>query len=130
VRMADGAATGGIRTLLRIEGAAAFVLAVGLYAHGGYGWLLFAILILVPDLSMLGFLAGPRAGAIAYNAVHSYIGPLLLASGMTFSGGSFAVPLVWVAHIGIDRALGYGLKYPAGFRTTHLGAIGRHRDEE
>lgn len=115
--------------MLRIEGAAAFVLAVALYAHGDYGWLLFAILILAPDLSMLAFLAGPRAGAIAYNAAHTYSGPLLLASGMMFLEGSFALPLIWVAHIGFDRALGYGLKYPVGFRTTHLGTIGRQRDD-
>jgi hypothetical protein len=84
-------------------------------------------LFLAPDLSFLGYLAGPKAGAIAYNAAHSYIVPMALMT----AGFGFAPPLVlaiamiWLAHIGFDRALGYGLKYSAGFGFTHLGRIGK-----
>lgn len=122
---AAGAVTGGVRWLLRLEGLAAFALALLLYSHADNSWLLFAALILAPDLSMIGFLAGPRIGARAYNALHSYIGPLLLAGGLMLLDRSLALPLIWTAHIGFDRTLGYGLKYPDGFATTHLGAIGR-----
>jgi hypothetical protein len=85
------------------------------------------MLFLVPDLSFLGYLAGARTGAIVYNAVHSYIAPMVVIT----SGFALASPLVlsiamiWLAHIGIDRALGYGLKYNAGFGFTHLGRIGK-----
>lgn len=119
------AVTGVPRTWLRLEGAATLVVAGYLYARGGDAWWLFAALFLVPDLSFLGYLAGPRVGASAYNALHSYLVPLLLAAGLLAMGRSVAVPLVWIAHIGFDRMLGYGLKYPTAFHDTHLGRIGR-----
>lgn len=78
---------------------------------------------------MLGYLAGPRPGALAYNLAHSHVVPALVG-GAGFAAGNeaaLAVALVWVAHIGFDRALGYGLKYPTGFTATHLGAIGAAR---
>ena len=113
--------------LLRLEGLAVFAAAVAAYAQFGAGWGWFALLFLAPDLSFLAYLAGPRAGAAAYNATHAYVGALaLLAVGM--SGAMpllLAAGLVWCAHIGFDRALGYGLKYAAGFRETHLGRLGR-----
>jgi hypothetical protein len=90
-------------------------------------WWLFAALILVPDLSMAGYLAGNRVGAAAYNAVHVTIGPIaltligLLGSDLRVLG----VALIWLAHVGIDRALGYGLKYDRSFGFTHLGRIGK-----
>ena len=73
------------------------------------------------------YLAGPRAGAIAYNAVHTYIGPGLLAAlaWVTHASWFASLALIWIAHIGIDRALGYGLKYATAFSDTHLGRIGR-----
>ena len=76
---------------------------------------------------MLGYLAGPRIGAAAYNAVHSYVGPIILLVGAVTLGApiGIAIALIWSAHIGIDRALGFGLKYPEGFAFTHLGRIGR-----
>lgn len=122
-----GAATGGVRALLRLEGLALFAGMVGLYALWGGSWWVFAVLFLVPDISFAAYLAGPRVGAIVYNAMHADIMPIALA----FYGFAFAAPLtlsvalIWLAHIGIDRALGYGLKYPGGFGLTHLGRIGR-----
>lgn len=118
---------GGVRTLLRLEGLAVLALATAAYAEFGAGWDWFALLFLLPDLSFLAYLAGPRAGAAAYNTAHSYAGPLmLLALGILGAMTALlAVALVWCAHIGFDRALGYGLKYASGFRQTHLGPIGR-----
>jgi hypothetical protein len=121
------AARGVPRLLLRLEGLAILVAALVAYRWLGGAWTTFAWLFLVPDLSMLGFLAGPRVGAIAYNAAHSYLGAALLAG----CGALFSAPLwsllaaIWVAHIGLDRALGYGLKYGSAFADTHLGRIGR-----
>lgn len=118
---------GGVRALLRLEGLAVLALAAAAYAQFGAGWAWFALLFLLPDLSFFAYLAGPRAGAAVYNAAHSYAGPLgLLAVGVLGAmPGLLAIALVWCAHIGFDRALGYGLKYASGFRQTHLGPIGR-----
>ena len=113
--------------LLRAEGAAAAAIALLLYSQGDYSWLMFALLFLVPDLSMIGYLAGPRAGAISYNIVHTYVGPLLLTGVLLLTGGSFMLPLIWIAHIGLDRMLGYGLKHSTSFQDTHLGRIGQQR---
>jgi hypothetical protein len=122
----DGAVTGGVRTLLRIEGLVLFGAATLLYWTSGASWWLFAVLFLAPDVSFLAYLAGPRLGAIGYNAVHATIGPLLLllcGSGLLWPlAGPLA--LIWLAHIGIDRAFGYGLKYASGFGLTHLGRVG------
>jgi hypothetical protein len=118
----DGAVTGALNLILRAEGLAVLVAAVWAYALTGAGWTLLAALILAPDLSMLGYLAGPRAGAAAYNLGHAYLGPLaLLALGHLGALPLLtALGLIWAAHIGLDRMLGYGLKYPSGFKATHL----------
>ncbi len=115
------------RVLLRTEGAFVFAIAIVLYSRLGESWWLFAILFLAPDLSFLGYLAGARVGAIAYNALHTIAGPIHLALAGLFVPyePAMAVAVIWLAHCGMDRALGYGLKYPAGFGFTHLGRIGR-----
>jgi hypothetical protein len=112
---------------VRLEWAAVAAAALAFYAMAGVSWWLFAVLILAPDLSMLGYLAGPRVGAIAYNALHILIVPVLLALAGSLSGNAMAtaIALIWIAHIAIDRALGYGLKLSSGFQDTHLGRIGR-----
>jgi len=122
-----GATTGGVRTVLRLEGLALLCLSVAGYASIGEPWWLFALLLFVPDLSFAGYLAGPRIGAIAYNAVHATIGPVaLFAVGMAVPDPAVAaVACIWAAHVGLDRAIGYGLKYGSGFAFTHLGRIGR-----
>jgi len=113
----------------RLEGLALLAVSVLAYARFGEGWLLFAVLFLTPDLSFFGYLAGPRIGAWAYNLAHSLIGPLLLAAagGLTGDGLFVALALIWLAHIGFDRALGYGLKSSDSFSVTHLGLIGAAR---
>jgi len=113
------------RLLLHAEGAAVAVAAVTLYFHEGFDWWLLLVLALAPDLAMLGYLAGPRAGAAAYDIVHTYVLPVLLgAAGVIWdSDAALAVALIWLTHIGVDRALGYGLKYPSGFKDTHLQRV-------
>ena len=99
---------------------------VVLYARTGASWWLFAALWLLPDLSMLGYLQGPRRGASIYNAIHSYVTPGTLAVMALLLGAHGLLPyaLIWVNHIGVDRLLGYGLKHADGFGWTHLGRLG------
>jgi hypothetical protein len=101
--------------------------AVFLYARTGASWWLFAALFLAPDLSMLGYLAGPCWGARIYNAVHTYITPaaLALCALLLQERVALAIAFIWACHIGMDRLLGYGLKYADGFGYTHLGRIGK-----
>jgi hypothetical protein len=122
-----GAASGGVRTLLRLEGLTLFAGMTLLYAVWGGSWWLYAILFLVPDLSFAAYLAGPRFGAIIYNAAHSYLAPMALnVTGFAINEPLIlSIAMIWLAHIGIDRSLGYGLKYSAGFGFTHLGRIGK-----
>ena len=111
--------------LLRLEGVAVAAAAVTLYFHEGYEWWLLVVLVLVPDLSMLGYLAGPRVGAVTYDIVHTYVTPVLLATAGVIWDSDTAVTLalIWLTHIGVDRAVGYGLKYPSGFKDTHLQRV-------
>ena len=110
------------RLLLRLEGLCVLLAAAALYVQLGHSGWLFAGALLAPDLVLMGYLAGPRLGALAYNAGHTYIAPL----GLGVVGFVLAEPLgvalalIWGAHIGMDRALGYGLKRPTGFHDTHL----------
>jgi len=112
--------------LLRLEGAV--ILAVALWAHArcDWSWWLFAALILLPDVSMAGYLANPRLGAVTYNLAHTLSAPAVLAALGALFGIAILFPLaaIWVAHIGLDRMLGYGLKYPTAFGDTHLGRLG------
>lgn len=107
---------------LRVEGLAALAGALAAYfTLGGPLWLL-AVLALAPDLSMLGYLAGPRVGSLSYNVVHTYTLPLALAGVGVWADARMAVLVaaVWAGHIGADRLFGYGLKYASGFGETHL----------
>ena len=121
------AANDGVVRLLRLEGLAIAGAAVAAYAAIGGSWPLLALLLLAPDLAMVGYRFGPTAGAAAYNAAHAYLGPAALgALGLALAAPlAQALALIWLAHIGLDRALGYGLKYATGFGHTHLGRIGR-----
>ncbi len=122
-----GATQGVPRIVLRLEAVAVFASALCAYAHlsGRWGW--FAALFFLPDLSFVGYLANARVGSITYNAAHSYVGPALLALVAFALGMPSLLPgvAIWVAHVGFDRALGYGLKYATAFGDTHLGRVGR-----
>jgi hypothetical protein len=116
-----------IRPWLRAEGVASFAAGLAGFLFLGLPWWAFALLLIVPDVSMVGYLRNPRVGAILYNVVHN------LASGVAIAGiglaiGSVplaAVGVILVAHSGMDRIAGYGLKFPDSFHDTHLGRIGR-----
>jgi hypothetical protein len=114
-------------TLLRLEGLAVFLLALLLYRHQAYSWPLFWSTILLPDVALLAYLFSQKIGSVAYNLTHAKILPALLAGvGLVYSMPLLlALSLIWFMHIGADRVLGYGLKYPRGFKFTHLGVIGR-----
>ena len=114
---------------IRADATALLVLTVWAVTRTNSSWLWFFALFLMPDVSMIGYVFGPRAGAAAYNAGHLYAWPVsLLAAGYTWHA-SFATTaaLSWIAHIAFDNAVGYGLKLPIGFEYTVLGPIGRAR---
>jgi hypothetical protein len=113
------------RGLLHVEGLAVLAASLVLYFHLDFGWLLLVVLFLAPDLSMLGYAGGPRLGALTYDIVHTYALPVALGAGGALAESDLAtqIALVWLAHIGLDRMLGYGLKYPTGFKDTHLQRV-------
>jgi hypothetical protein len=110
------------RWILHAEGAVAFAATLFFYARGHYPWWIFAVLFLAPDLFMLGYLINVRIGATFYNLVHTEIGPiaLFLLAGILTAPHLLPYGLIWLAHLGFDRMLGFGLKYPTQFKDTHL----------
>jgi hypothetical protein len=120
-------ANGSVLTLLRLEGLTVAAVSAVIYARTGASWWLFATLWLLPDLSMLGYLVGSCRGARIYNAVHTYVlpGALALSASLLHVPVLLPLALIWINHIGVDRLLGYGLKYSDGFGWTHLGRLGK-----
>ena len=127
ITVAPGMTQGAVRIWLRLEGLAAFIAGLALYGSFGGNWLLVIPLLLLPDVSAAGYLANARIGAAIYNVVHNW------ALGIVVLGLGFALALpalqlvgaILIAHVGMDRAAGYGLKLPTAFGDTHLGRIGR-----
>ena len=113
------------RVLLHAEGVAVSAAAIALYFHADFPWWLLVALVLAPDLSAVGYLAGATIGAAAYDAAHTYSLPVALAAAGLVVDADTAVQLglIWLTHIGVDRAVGYGLKYPSGFKDTHLQRV-------
>jgi len=118
-----------VRGWLRLEGGAVFVAGLVVYAQLGAPWWLALPLLLLPDVSAAGYLAGPRIGALSYNVVHNWaFGLAVLGIGLATGVAAIAVVgATAIAHVGMDRAVGYGLKLPTSFQDTHLGRIGRDR---
>ncbi len=110
------------KRLLRLESAALLAVSLLVYWKIGGNWLAFAVLLLVPDASMVGYMRGDRIGATVYNLVHLYLWPSVLAViGILMSNEvTLSLALIWFSHISMDRSLGYGLKLPTGFKHTHL----------
>ena len=124
-----GAVTGGLRTMLRLEGLALFLGMTLLYWVWDGSWWVYAALFLAPDLSFAAYLFGPRFGAMLYNAAHTYMVPMALMT-VGFATAEplvLSIAMIWLAHIGFDRALGYGLKYAAGSASPISGGSGRNR---
>jgi hypothetical protein len=115
-----------MKNLIKLEELFFVILSIYLFSLLGYAWWWFPLLILTPDLSMIGYLGGPRLGAIIYNAVHHRA----VGIGLYLVGAIGAVSilqlvgLILLAHSSLDRVFGYGLKLPDGFASTHLGVIG------
>ena len=112
--------------LVRLESLAILLATLILYREVGASWWLFALLFLVPDLSLLPYVRGVGTAAAAiYNGVHTYAIPVLLfiVGLMVESSSVTAVALIWAAHIAFDRLLGFGFKYPEAFKDTHLQRI-------
>ena len=124
-----GVTQGAVRAWLRLEGLAAFGAGIAVFGANDGNWLFLVPLLLLPDVSAIGYLAGPRIGAFAYNAVHNWA-PGMVALGL---GAWLAAPTillvaaVLIAHVGMDRAAGFGLKLPGSFQDTHLGRMGRSK---
>jgi hypothetical protein len=118
-----------MRTLLKIEEAAMFALALVAYNVLDLPWWWFFALLLLPDLAALGYLAGPGVGAATYNvAHHKAVAIAAYLAGVSLNLQWLIVAgIILFAHSSMDRVLGYGLKYPDSFQNTHLGQIGRAR---
>ncbi|KIX95652.1 uncharacterized protein Z520_08772 [Fonsecaea multimorphosa CBS 102226] len=123
--MKDGFVKTWPRRLLQLEGACIFGSTIWAYSRSRQSWWTFAALLLTPDLGMAGYLANTRAGAVLYNTFHTETPPiLLLCFGLARDNKTLTgLALSWLAHIGMDRMLGYGLKYGTGFGHTHLGDL-------
>jgi hypothetical protein len=115
--------------LLRIEGGCVLALSILCYREVNANWILFIGLLLVPDLAILGYLRGVRIGTVLYNLVHTLTGPLLLIGYGVWQRSPWILSygLIWTSHIGLDRMLGFGLKYPTRFNDTHLGRVANSR---
>lgn len=126
-RPEPGMTHGAVRTWLRLEGLAAFIGGLALFGAAGGNWLLIVPLILVPDLSAAGYLAGQQVGTFTYNLAHNWVpGIAVLGLGAWLSSPAFLIAAaILIGHVGMDRAVGYGLKLPSGFHETHLGRMGR-----
>ncbi|HTB34639.1 MAG TPA: DUF4260 domain-containing protein [bacterium] len=115
------------RWVLRVEGLAALVVSVLAYSLTGRGWWLFLAAFLIPDLGLLAYYLGRRAGAWGYNITHNTVLPLLWGLFLWKQGGlaqpDLWMPALWLAHVGWDRMLGFGLKYHPDFKVTHLQKV-------
>ena len=113
-------------TLLRVEGVAIFGSTIWAYSRLALSWWTFGTFLLLPDIGMAGFAANTRLGSATYNSVHTETPPiLLLCYGLAQNNKPvMGAALTWLAHIAMDRMLGFGLKYDDGFGVTHMGVIG------
>ncbi len=113
------------KILLQLEGAAILLLSLYFYSYNQFSWLLFFVLLFAPDISMIGYLFNNKVGAVLYNLFHTYslpIGAVILGV-LLSSEVVLEIGLIWSAHIGMDRMIGYGLKYSTHFKDTHLNRV-------
>src|SRR5690625_2625030 len=111
--------------LLHLEGFTVLLLSICFYSYLQFNWVIFLILLFTPDLSALGYLINVKVGSIVYNLFHTYTFPAVILSIGFIVHNNLAVmlSLIWIAHIGMDRMFGYGLKYPTTFKDTHLNRV-------
>jgi hypothetical protein len=117
--------TGKPKIWLRLEGLFLFAATIIIFSHLKQHWWLFIALLFVPDIFMIGYIKNTKWGALSYNLGHSYLAPftLILISWLNKNYLGIAIGVIWIAHIGMDRAMGYGLKYDENFKSTHLGSL-------
>ena len=113
------------RFFLRLEGVVLLVASLVLFSSTHQHWWWVPVLLFLPDLFMVGYLRSTWTGAMLYNLGHSYLLPVLIALSAWRSDRPLllAIGLIWLAHVGMDRALGYGLKYDDNFKHTHLRSL-------
>lgn len=113
------------KILIKLENMVVFIVCIFVYYRFDFSWWLFILLILAPDISMFGYLKGNVVGARTYNLFHTYlISTLVLLFGLVVHMDFIIeIGLIWTAHIGIDRFMGYGLKYDIGFKDTHINRL-------
>jgi hypothetical protein len=113
------------KKLIKLENLSVFIVCIYAYYQFNFSWLLFILLFFTPDLSMIGYLKGNKVGARVYNLFHTYLlSTLVLVLGfVVYKDLVTEIGLIWTAHIGIDRCLGYGLKYEDGFKDTHINRL-------
>lgn len=121
----DGSVLNPLRTILRFEAALLLAALIAAYWSIHANWIVFVVLLLAPDIAMAGYLRNSRIGAWCYNSSHTFAAPLILAAAALKFPIVLPLAIVWAAHIAMDRALGYGLKYDDSFNHTHLGKIGK-----
>lgn len=114
-----------MKYLLQLEQLGLFALSLFLFIEGDFKLWIYLLLLLTPDLSMLGYLFGNKVGAITYNIVHHQaIAILVFILGYSFKLEFIAIyGLIMLGHSSLDRVLGFGLKTYKGFKETHLGRI-------
>ena len=117
------------RLWLRSEGLVLFISTIIIFGHLHQRWWLYLLLLFVPDIFMLGYLANTKLGAFLYNLGHSYFAPalMILLSWRAEGKISLAIGIIWLGHIGWDRFFGYGLKYDSDFKHTHLGDLNKNK---
>ncbi|MFK4469743.1 DUF4260 domain-containing protein [Bacillus sp. RC252] len=110
------------KRIIHLEGVIVLIAAIYIYALNEFSWLIFLLLLLVPDVSMLAYLINNQIGAQVYNLFHTYIVSisLILIGVFLKSDVLLMIGLIWTSHIGMDRMLGYGLKYKTSFKDTHI----------
>jgi hypothetical protein len=116
-----------MKTIIKLEELGLFVLGIYLFNQLEYAWWWFLVLILVPDLSMIGYTFGDKWGALCYNLFHHRgIAILVYLVGIYFHQNEIQLAgVILFSHSSMDRMFGYGLKYETGFKYTHLGLIGK-----
>jgi len=113
------------KILLHLEGLAVFVVSIILFSYLNGNWILFLVLFLVPDLTFFAYLINKKIGSYTYNIMHTYFVPIILITISIIYDYNFGtrIAIIWFAHIGMDRSIGYGLKYPKEFKETHMGKV-------
>lgn len=117
-----------MKSVISLENLGLFILSVYLFSLLDFSWWWFPALLLLPDLSMIGYGFGNKFGAVLYNLFHHQgIAVLVYLSGIYFENECTQLGgIILFAHSVMDRIFGYGLKYFSGFKDTHLGKIGKH----